>query len=335
MKSRTILYMQDWLRANGRNKTAPTDQWYLNFANTLLTQAMSSSPLLTKQTAEKQKEIALAGALYLHDVIGEIGGWWEFLRRYRGLYHRLLPFYKPTKAYLHDEINVEDIAFILWSLLSHQAESEEDTAEIADPYSDELLLSASQIYDRMDAVFEDAPICGLPSDSNWVMPLEALEKASTPLPETNKNAQLPIQTERALKYSNGNPLLFFENYDELARFFIQGLAWEDTPSGILPELKEERFFVVYANSKGILLAPGVAPLFAHPDNPFYNAQEAATKGYQICIQPGACPFDLIKYGIAEDLLPDVRFPFPQGKEVWTHDRDFVARFFLGEYYEGD
>ena len=35
------------------------------------------------------------------------------------------------------------------------------------------------------------------------------------------------------------------------------------------------------------------------------------------------------------LLPDAALPFEGGREVLQRHWDFIARYFLGEYYEGD
>ncbi len=98
------------------------------------------------QTDEKKKERAIVCALYLQDIIEEKGGWREFTQGYRKLYHTTLPLYTTTEAYIDNEINTEDIAFLLWSQLCHRALFTGDEARIADPYSGELLSLASQIY---------------------------------------------------------------------------------------------------------------------------------------------------------------------------------------------
>ena len=35
-----------------------------------------------------------------------------------------------------------------------------------------------------------------------------------------------------------------------------------------------------------------------------------------------------------DLLPEAQFPFENGKALLHENWDFVARWYLGEYYEG-
>ena len=43
----------------------------------------------------------------------------------------------------------------------------------------------------------------------------------------------------------------------------------------------------------------------------------------------------MKYGMEHELLSEAQFPFENGKELLQENWDFVARWFLGEYYEGE
>lgn len=113
------------------------------------------------------------------------------------------------------------------------------------------------------------------------------------------------------------------------------MKWEDTPSSLLPDLQHNKEFVIYANAKGMLIAPDVAAYFREAHNPMYNAERAAAKGYELFCRPGTCPFDLIKYGMGQGILPEVQLPFPDGKEILHKNWDFIARYYLCEYYEGD
>ena len=85
----------------------------------------------------------------------------------------------------------------------------------------------------------------------------------------------------------------------------------------------------------MLIAHNVAAYFCEEHNPMYNAKRAAAEGYKLFCRPGACPFDLIKYGMLKGILPDVQFPFDNGKEILQQNWDFIARYYLCEYYEGE
>ena len=251
------------------------------------------------------------------------------------MYKSYLPFYTLTDEYLPDEINVEDISFIQWTLLSRYAIFEEDDVIIQNPHDPDLIEFSQKVYDVMDTAFEEAPICDEPSSPIWVMGLDLLKMPLVPLPEITPGMTLKKDVENCLSYSKGEPLLYFTTYDELRRFFVEELKWEDKNESLLPELRDERNFVIYANAKGMLIASNVSYCFCDPRNPTYNTEKAAAKGYKLFTYPGTCPFDLLKYGMAKSLLPDMQLPFPGGKEVLHDNWDFIARYFLCEYYEGE
>ena len=212
---------------------------------------------------------------------------------------------------------------------------EEDEVIIQNPHDSDLIEFSQKVYDVMDTAFEEAPICDEPSSHIWVMGLDLLEMPLVPLPEITPGMTLKKDVENCLSYSKGEPLLYFTTYDELRRFFVEELKWEDKNESLLPELRDERNFVIYANAKGMLIASNVSYCFCDPRNPTYNAEKAAAKGYKLFTYPGTCPFDLLKYGMAKGLLPDMQLPFPGGKEVLHDNWDFIARYFLCEYYEGE
>ena len=71
--------------------------------------------------------------------------------------------------------------------------------------------------------------------------------------------------------------MYFDSYDALKFFFVQSLKWEDEEDSLLPDLREFDNFVVFANPKGLLIGPDVAPYFADKRNPLYNAELAEGK----------------------------------------------------------
>ncbi|RGN40395.1 DUF3843 family protein [Bacteroides oleiciplenus] len=328
------IYMKRWLGANERSKQVSTDSWYLGFSDQLLS-LIDQSPLYSKKFEEEKVNAAVSLTLYLQDAIAQSGGWKEFSDAYHRLYKSYLPFYKLTDSYVPDEINVEDISFVLWTLLSRYAVFEEDEVIIQNPHDPDLVNLSQKVYDAMDTSFEEAPICSEPSTPIWVMGLDLLEMDMVPLPEIKPGMPLKKDVESCLAYSKGEPLLYFATYDELRKFFVEELKWANKDENLLPELRDERNFVIYANAKGMLVGPNTSYCFCDPNNPTYDAAKAATQGYNLFTYPGACPFDVLKYGMAKGLFPDLQLPFPGGKEVLHEYWDFIARYFLCEYYEGE
>lgn len=325
----TPIYMKRWLEANGRKRALPGDTWYLNFANEVLP-LVAASPLFQDHAAGKAAQTALDTALYFQDAIAQTGGWKAFTARYRMLYGQPLPFY-ACNGYIDDEINRDDVCFLLWKNLTGLHPS----FHFQPPHEVSLLTLAGQLYDRMDSLFEEAPINEIPSTETWVMDLGLLDTVTTPLPEVTPDSLLTKDVERCLAYSHGHPLLYFATYGDLHAFLTGTLEWEDHPGGVLADLKDEKDFVIYANAKGMLLAPGVASCFCDSRNSAYDAPTATAEAYELFCLPGRCPFDLLKYGMQHGLLPDAALPFAGGREVLQRHWDFIARYFLEEYYEGD
>lgn len=330
MKS-SKLYMSHWLKANGRERTQPTDNWYLDFAKEMF-RIVEQSPLFAHTSVGTPAEAALKTSLYFQDAIAQTGGWKTFTGKCNTLYGKPLPFY-DCADYIADEINLTDVCFLLWSCLSHP--EGHIPFNIHNPYDETLLTLARLLYEQMDNRFEEAPISEKSSPDAWVMDTASLDIPSTDLPEVTPHSRLTKDVERCLEHSGGYPLLYFATYQTLHTFLTEVLEWEDHPDGLLSDLKEEKDFVIYANAKGMLMAPGVASCFCDARNPAYNAQVAASEGYKLFCLPGHCPFDLLKYGMNHGLFPDAALPFAGGKELLQHNWDFITRYFLGEYYEGE
>lgn len=328
MKQQKI-YMQTWLDTHHRAKVTDTDKWYLDLANGLLP-LVAESYLYKETTAEDQQQVALTFALYLEDCVADGGNWRQFINWHHESYGRYLPFYSLTENYLPDEINREDVAFLLWAINSPVGD---DFDGVENPLDNDLLEFADMVYGRLDAIFEEAPISDFLAE-DWMMETELMERKREPLPVASSGEKMPENVERFLEASGGESLMFFDSYDALKRFFVHSLKWEDEEGNLLPDLAEFDDFVLYANPKGLLIGPDVAPYFADKRNPLYNAELAEEEAYELFCEAGLCPFDLLKYGMEHNLLPEAQFPFDDGKALLHDNWDFVARWFLGEFYEG-
>ena len=104
------IYRQQWMEAHPRMQSADTDQWYVDFANRLLPVFEKSE--LTGQMIHKNRAV-LYFTWYLEDCVNNSGSWNTFIRLHKQLYGRFLPFYTLTESYADDEINPEDVSFLL------------------------------------------------------------------------------------------------------------------------------------------------------------------------------------------------------------------------------
>lgn len=175
------IFMKQWLEANERTRILPGDQWYLDFSIKTLP-ILKASPLF-KESEYAQKDAATSLGMYFQDAIAQTGGWKTFSEAYYALYNRHLPFYRLSDSYIPDEINLEDVAFVLWTLKSHFAIFNPDEYTLQDPFDKDLLALAQKVYKLMDENFEKAPINEEPSSVLWLMGPDLLDMPLEPLPE--------------------------------------------------------------------------------------------------------------------------------------------------------
>lgn len=89
---------------------------------------------------------------YMEDFANEIGIWKAFVDTNKSLYGYYLPFYDLSN-YSVEDINVEDIQFLIWHFITKYTEEE----YITDPNDTTILAVANQIYRYFDKVVEQCP----------------------------------------------------------------------------------------------------------------------------------------------------------------------------------
>lgn len=157
MKKITLL---DWKRDRLHAMSYPTDAYYVKLANKLLGYIRFSS--LGKNLDEyEQARLAQTIALYFEDVISDLGLWKAFVDKHKELYGKYLPFLEINEEdYYLDEINREDVQFLIW--MCRMRFREETFFNPENWAIEELTFS---LYAVLDAEFEEAPInIGLKED---------------------------------------------------------------------------------------------------------------------------------------------------------------------------
>lgn len=150
MRKITIL---DWKCERLHAKGYPTDAYYVKLANKLLEYIRFSS--LGKDLDEfEQARLAKTIALYLEDVISGVGLWRAFVDKHKELYGKYLPFFEVDEEdYCLDEINREDVQFLIWMCRMRFREE-----AFFNPENWAIEELASKLYGVLDAEFEEAPI---------------------------------------------------------------------------------------------------------------------------------------------------------------------------------
>lgn len=137
-------------------------------------------------------------------------------------------------------------------------------------------------------------------------------------------------------WTGGRRIIYLNGYDSLKRFLVEILQWPDDENHTLPQMKENRNFVLMVDErKGLLLAKDVCEYIADTENPYYNQEEAAVNAFRMLTEEMLCPPDLLTYCICENLLPDAELPEVGEKMLVRLNADFIARHSLLYYYRGD
>mgnify|MGYP000222972977 FL=1 len=104
------IYTNDWLKIHPYTAVQPSDSYFVNLSNKLY-----GACTLTTLPDIFRKKLSMYIAAYLEDQISELGLWQSFTAEHKRLYGRYLPFYPTNSNYVADEINEEDIRFIIWN----------------------------------------------------------------------------------------------------------------------------------------------------------------------------------------------------------------------------
>lgn len=226
------IYRQLWMEVHPRPQSADTDQWYVDFANRLLPLFEKSE--LTGQMIHKNRAV-LYFTWYLEDCVNNSGGWNKFIRLHKRLYGRFLPFYTLTGAYADDEINFEDVSFLLWSLLSPVTD---DSPVPWNPTDKSLLRLATDIYALLEAHFEQAPLTDDES-MDWLPEIRALLPPPGPVLDIFPEMELPHDVTKFLNATQGKQLVYFEDYAGLLPISVLASGMNETRH-IIPGLPNKK-----------------------------------------------------------------------------------------------
>lgn len=137
------------------------------------------------------------------------------------------------------------------------------------------------------------------------------------------------------KATDGKIIKFFDSYEELNRFFIDALGWQEGEEH-LPQMKGRHDYILMVNrEKGMLMAADISRCIAAPDNEMYDKDYARKHAIDLLTVRGCCPADLLKYVCENGWLPDAVFPGSDDTKLVADNWDFIARCYLQQYYRGD
>ncbi len=149
------IYPQQWLYFHPYTKTDAVDRYYCDIVNKLMKVIYEYDVMAGDPMAEEgiYKDAAIFIGAWFEDVISQTGIWQVFTSECEKRYGSRLPFYDLDDEYYYDEINIEDIRFILW----HSFQSWNMGVKVYNPENKGLENLAKAIYDILDKEYETAP----------------------------------------------------------------------------------------------------------------------------------------------------------------------------------
>ena len=155
-KKKERIYMNRWLLFHPYRTPAPSDFYYLRLCNEtygLMEEDahFESAGFLAREEVEN---LACFIVCYFEDVISGPGLWQAFTTQVNELYGTCLPFYDlDPDDYYPDEINIEDISFLIWYFISMTQYDE----NIINPEVFEWSDLSDRIFEIFEREYELAP----------------------------------------------------------------------------------------------------------------------------------------------------------------------------------
>ncbi|WP_288911520.1 DUF3843 family protein [uncultured Bacteroides sp.] len=143
------LYTKDWLKLHPYKQVDSVDQYYTKIANQIY---LILKKTLQDKNTEFMGDLSLRIAAWFEDVISRTGIWETFTEQCERLYGSRLPFYPLGDDYYPDEVNVEDIRFLLWHFYQRQI-----TGEALNPENPGIAEAADKIFALLSKEYERAP----------------------------------------------------------------------------------------------------------------------------------------------------------------------------------
>jgi hypothetical protein len=153
-KLKNRIYIQQWLELKPYDKQVSTDLYYLKISNEVKLAILSCkhSQLIARYLDEDDVDIVSCFLTsYLEDIISGTNLWNAYVRHHAELYQKPLPFFN-CQEYYEDEINQQDVAFLLWYYLNIVRQD-----LFISPVNEFIDEIAGVVFEVLDSAWDDAP----------------------------------------------------------------------------------------------------------------------------------------------------------------------------------
>lgn len=150
-KSYQAIYSKDWMAFHPYQASAPTDFYYIQLANRVYSIISESC----EQLLDSEDKIQLSCILtcYFEDVIAQTGMFRAFTTEHSRQFGKPLPFYMEDEEYVPEEINTDDIRFLIWHFFVQMCDEDIPSS----PTDEKISELAEEVMTIFDAEYETAP----------------------------------------------------------------------------------------------------------------------------------------------------------------------------------
>ena len=145
------IHQQEWLKLHPYDVPHPSDSYFVTLSNRML--GVVDRMIGDEISSKAKKTIALSVAAYFEDVISGFGLWQGFTRKHFSMYGKYLPFYELADDYIPEEINPEDVSFLIWSIM----QLEEKDERVLNPENIGIVSLGTVLFAILDEEYETAP----------------------------------------------------------------------------------------------------------------------------------------------------------------------------------
>lgn len=150
-----IVTEKDWTNTHPNMIKCGSDKFYARFANSLQMLLVMECRLPDEVSYDVYKEVSLTIAAYLEDFVSGFGVWNAIRSIYRKTYGRQLPFFDCEYSdYFDDDINIEDVKFLVWQTFCRIGHTYET---VYSPGSMAVERFAQIAYDELVEAVDKAP----------------------------------------------------------------------------------------------------------------------------------------------------------------------------------
>lgn len=145
----------DWSSTHPNGMSCGGDKFYANLTNDITHKLLEYKIDLQRYPAKEIVKWASTLAAYLEDFVSDTHIWDSFRNLYKAKYGKWLPFYDTGHDdYFTDDINIEDVKFLLWQCLARNGQRNEI---FNSPYSPGIDTMADALFPSLIDAVEKAP----------------------------------------------------------------------------------------------------------------------------------------------------------------------------------